>query len=418
MKIVSSIILILVSIQMVGQQSLRLDQCYALVEKNYPLVKQKSLINQQGNTEVDILKTKKKPQLGFEAQATYQSDVIELPIQLPNISINSPNKDQYKATMNVSQIIYDGGLVNASVKAKEAATKTQLKNIEVNLYSLKKQINEIYFSVLLIQEKKALLDAKKSQLYARLNEVQAGIRYGTLLPTSDNVLEAELLKVTQQQTELKINKQSLLNVLSSLIGKDINQDITLETPMVSQIVNGTISRPEIDLFTLQKQQIDASEKVISKQNIPKLVGFVTGGYGNPGLNMLDNSFQPFYIVGAKLNWNVFDWNNSKKQQESLKINKELINNQEELFTLNTKIESDKYQSEINIYQTFIISDKEIITLREKVVKTTEAQLKNGVITASAYITELTNLFEAKSNLSSHTIQLLMAKINYNTTKGN
>ena len=418
MKNVITIIVFFASILAMSQETISLDECYHLVEKNYPLAKQTNLLENQNNLDVEVLKTKKLPQFGLEAQATYQSDVIELPINIPNISIDPPNNDQYKATLSVNQISYDGGLVNASIKAKEASVKTQLKNIEVSLYSLKKQINDIYFSILLTQEKEALLLAKKQQLEARLKEVKAGIKYGTLLPTSDSVLEAELLKVTQQQADLNISKQSLFTMLSSLIGKPVTTETTLETPIVSETVSNTLNRPELALFSLQKQQIEATEKVISKQNAPKLMGFATGGYGNPGLNMLDNSFQPFYIVGAKLNWNVFDWNSSKKQRKSLQINKEIIDNQKEVFTLNTEIELDKNQSEISKYQTYIASDEEIISLREKIVETAEAQLKNGVITASAYITELTNLYEAKNNLNAHKIQLLMAKTNYNTTQGN
>ncbi len=401
-----------------GQQRISLDECYQAVTTNYPLAKKTSLLESQNQLDTEALKTGKKPQLLLDVQATYQSDVIELPISIPNVSIESPNQDQYKATLSVNQLIYDGGVLNASILAKQAEGKAQQKAVEVSLYQLKQQINDIYFSILLIQEKALLLEAKKAQLEARLKEVKAGIKYGTLLPSSDSVLEAELIQVIQQQQELLINKQALFTTLSSLTGMNVTPDTSLETPGITQNITNTIDRPELDLFKLQKEQIDATEKVISKQNLPTIMGFATGGYGNPGLNMLDNSFQAFYVVGAKLNWNVFDWNRKKKQRQSLLINKQIIDNQEEVFTLNTQVELDKYQSDANKYSAYIASDEEIITLREKIVKTAEAQLKNGVITASAYITELTNLFEAKNNLSVHQIQLLLTKANYQITQGN
>jgi len=172
------------------------------------------------------------------------------------------------------------------------------------------------------------------------------------------------------------------------------------------------------LFQLKKDQIEASESIISKENSPKLIGFVNGGYGNPGLNMLDNSFQPFYTVGVKLNWNVFDWNSNKKKRKSLSINKDIIDNEVEIFTLNTNIELDQQQTEIQKLEGFIISDFEIIQLRKEVLKSAESQLKNGVITSSSYITELTNLYEDETTLSTHKIQLQLAKANYNIIKGN
>ena len=66
---------------------------------------------------------------------------------------------------------------------------------------------------------------------------------------------------------------------------------------------------------------------------------------------------------------------------------------------------------------FIETDAEIISLRKDVLRSAESQLKNGVITTSAYITELTNLYEDQNTLIAHTIQLQLAKSNYNITKG-
>jgi len=124
------------------------------------------------------------------------------------------------------------------------------------------------------------------------------------------------------------------------------------------------------------------------------------------------------MVGLKLNWNIFDWSASKKQRKSLQINKDIIDNQQEIFELNTNIELNQQQSEINKISAFIQSDETIIDLRKKILNSVDSQLKNGVITSSAYITELTNLYEAENNLSTHKIQLLLAKANYKTTKGN
>ncbi len=417
MKKLTIFLLFLITISTFAQEKLSLQECYTLVNKNYPLAKQKDLLVKQNGLDLAVINTAKLPKLEFLAQASYQSDVTELPISIPNITIESPNNDQYKATLSVNQIIYDGGLINTSAEAKTTELKTQQKKLEVSLYQLKSQINQLYFSVLLIQEKRGLLSAKKTQLETKLKEVKAGIEFGILLPTSDKILEAELLKIEQQFTEIDQNKISLIATLSKLIGKEISSTLSFQNPEVLTVLDTEISRPEMELFKLQKQQIETSEQLIVKKNLPKILGFATGGYGNPGLNFLDNSFQSYYMVGLKLNWNIFDWNASKKQRKSLQVNKEIIDNQQEIFELNTNIELNQQQSEINKISTFIQSDETIIDLRKKILKSAESQLKNGVITSSAYITELTNLYEAENNLSTHKIQLLLAKANYKTTKG-
>lgn len=415
MKQLIVIFAILITLPSVAQQSITLEQCYQLVIENYPLAKQTQLLDAQNKLDKEVVSTSKLPQLSLDAQATYQSDVIEIPI--PNAGIEPLNKDQYRATLSVNQLIYNGGATDATLDLKSAQLKTKQKQVEVSLYQLKQQINQLYFSILLVQESELLLNAKKEQLEVKLKEVQSGIKYGVILPSSDKVLEAELLKLSQQFKELVSNKASLIATLSSLISKPLNDSVVFQNPLVETDLQTELARPELELFQLKKEEITTSENVLSKQNAPKLLGFASGGYGNPGLNMLDNSFQPFYTVGVKLNWNVFDWNSNKKQRESLAINKDIVENETEIFKLYTNIQLNQQQKEIDKIEEFIASDLEIINLRKEVLKSTDSQLKNGVITSSAYITEFTNLYEDENTLVKHKIQLQLAKANYNVIKG-
>lgn len=400
---------------MFSQQIMTLQECYNLAIVNYPLAKQSELLEVQNRLEKEVVSNAKRPQLSFDAQATYQSDVIEVPI--PNSNIEPLNKDQYRATLSVNQLIYNGGATDASLAVKSSQLKTKQKQVEVNLYQLKQKINQLYFSILLSQETHLLLKAKQEQLQAKLSEVTSGIKYGVILPSSDKVLEAELLKINQQLTEVESNKLSLIETLADIIGQPLNASVHFQNTLVETASTTELNRPELELFQLKKDEIESNEDLITKQNAPKLLGFATGGYGNPGLNMLDNSFQAFYTVGVKLNWNVFDWNSNKKLRESLSINKDIIDTETETFKLNTNTELNQQQKEIEKIEAFIASDLEIIDLRKEVLKSADSQLKNGVITSSAYITELTNLYEDENTLIKHKIQLQLAKANYNVIKG-
>lgn len=415
MKKAIIILIVLFAVPMFGQQTLTLQECYELTTVNYPLAKQSQLLEEQNRLDKEVVSNTKLPQLSLDAQATYQSDVIEIPI--PNSTIEPLNKDQYRATLSVNQLIYNGGATDASLDVKSAQLKTKQKQVEVNLYKLKQKINQLYFSILLSKETDLLLKAKQEQLQVKLNEVKSGVKYGVILPSSDKVLEAELLKINQQLTDVESNRMILIETLSSIIGQSINPSTNFQNPLVAIVLKTELNRPELELFQLKKEEIESSKAMISKQNAPKLFGFATGGYGNPGLNMLDNSFQPFYTVGVKLNWNVFDWNSNKKQRESLAINKDIVDTETETFILNTNTELNQQQKEIDKIEAFITSDLAIINLRKEVLKSADSQLKNGVITSSAYITELTNLYEDENTLIKHKIQLQLAKANYNVIKG-
>lgn len=408
-------ILIFLTLHVNAQQHLTLQDCYDLVSKNYPLAKQSQLLEQQNTIDLDVIANEKLPELVLSAQTTYQSEVIEVPI--PNSGIEPLNKDQYRSTLSINQLIYNGGLIDASSNLKLAQLKTKKQQVEVNIYQLKKQVNQLYFSILLTQEKHKLLIVKQTELQAKLKEVKSGISNGILIPTSDKVLEAELLKIKQLFTEIENNKTTLIANLSALIAQPLQASTTFQEPIIETQFNTEINRPELQLFQLKKEEIESSESVMAKQRSPKLMGFATGGYGNPGLNVLDNSFQTFYTVGLKLDWNVFDWGSNKKQRESLSLNKDLIDTEAEVFKLNTNMELQQQEADIKTIEDFIVTDKEMIQLRKAILISAESQLKNGILTTSTYITELTNFYEDENRMITHTIQLQLAKANYNIIKG-
>ena len=253
MKKIILFIAIIISIPALGQQSITLDECYSLLETNYPLINQRQLLAKQNQLDTEAINNSKLPQFNLEAQATYQSDVTEVPLQ--NSPIKPLNKDQYRATFSVNQLIYNGGLTDASLKVKMAQLKSNQKQIDVSIHQLKQQINQVYFSILLSQETYNLLEAKKNQLLTKLDEVRSGIRYGVLLPDSNSTLETEMLKIEQQFIDVESTKLALIESLSTLIGQNLNEDTEFEKPMIENQFQADINRPELDLLQYKKEEI-------------------------------------------------------------------------------------------------------------------------------------------------------------------
>lgn len=400
-----------------AQQQLSLEESYNYALKNNPLRNQADWLKEKSDAEISILEKGKLPKLDVNAQATYQSDVVHFPGSLPNMSIVPPNKDQYRATVDVSQLIYKGGAIQAQTKLKEAELQTLQQQVEVELYGLKYQVNQYYFNVLLKQEQAKLLELKKQQLQERLNEVKAAVKYGAALMSSEKILEAELLKLSQEQTQVDADRKKALEQLSQLLHLDVAKDLVLENPNLTVYKNEENLRPELKLFALQENQLTVSEAAIAKEVFPIVSGFAQAGYGNPGLNMLDNSFQDFYIVGIRLNWNIFDWGQNKQKKNIIRYNKEIVSTERENFLLQTVINEQAAYNDIIKYEGLLQKDDEIINLREEVLTSVTSQLKNGTIRSSEYIIELNNLFEAKIDKQLHEIQLSLSKANYNVIVG-
>ncbi len=158
-------------------------------------------------------------------------------------------------------------------------------------------------------------------------------------------------------------------------------------------------------------------EAVSTRIIPKLSAFGQAGYGRPGLNMLDNTFQPYYMVGVTLTWNPINWNSDNNEKQIYSVNSKIIDAQKETFDKNLKVSLEKYKSDIQKYTDLINKDKDLISLREKITATVYSQLQNGTVTSTVYMTELNNLTQSRLLLETHKLQLLQSKINYLTTKG-
>ena len=417
MRKISVLILLFISSITWAQEILTLEESYDLAEKNYPLASQISLLEDKAESEREAIQKDYLPKLNINAKASYQSDVTEIPLNLGGQSFESIDKDQYRATLDVDQLIFNGGSINARKKLTDIQFQSQAQEVKITLYQIKKRINSYYFRVLQLRQQMTLLESKENALNERVKELASQVKYGTALPAAENVLKAEILKVNQQQDEVASNHEAALKSLSAYIGRSLSVSTVLELPDQGMQVNTEGSRPETEFFTLKEKELDQNKELLSKSLYPNIYGFAQGGYGRPGYNFLDNSFQDFYMVGVKLNWNVFDWGKVNEQKKSLDISKDLINAERETFQLNNNIELEEAHMKITNIQKMLSRDNEIIALRESILETATSQLTNGIITPTEYLTEFNNLFEAKINQQIHEIDLEMVKADYKVIKG-
>lgn len=417
MKRIGVLILLLISSISWAQEILTLEESYDLAGKNYPLAGQISLLEDKAESEREAIQKDYLPKLNINAKASYQSDVTEIPLNLGGQSIESIDKDQYRATLDVEQLIFNGGSINARKKLTDIRFQSQAQEVKITLYQIKKRINGYYFRVLQLRQQMTLLESKENALNERVEELASQVKYGTALPAAENVLKAEILKVNQQLDEVASHHESALKSLSAYIGRPLSVSTVLELPDQRMPVNIEGFRPETEFFSLKEKELDQNKELLTKSLYPNIYGFAQGGYGRPGYNFLDNSFQDFYMIGVKLNWNVFDWGKVNEQKKSLDISKDLINAEKETFLLNNNIELEEAQMKIYNFQKLLTRDSEIIALRESILETATSQLTNGVITPSDYLNEFNNLFEAKINQQIHEIDLEMAKADYKVIKG-
>ena len=420
MRHFSLLIILLLPVQFYGQpvQQLTLAQAYEMSQKNYPAIQQKDLIRQTASISIDNLQKGFLPQLTMSGQATYQSDVTSIPISLPGITVESPSKDQYKLLADISQLIYDGGMTKEQKALQQQNAVTEDQKVEVELYKLKERINQLYLGILYLDEQLKQAELVKADINTGIKRVDAQVQNGVAFKSSLNMLKAELLKTEQRTIEVKASRKGYTDALSLFIGQPLAENVQLEKPVtVVTVSTGEIARPELKLYTEQQKLIGQQEKIITAKNLPKASLFVQGGYGRPGLNMLKNAFDFYYVGGVRLNWSLGGLYTKNKEKEQVEVNKRMVEVQKETFILNTNTQLKQQESEIDKFQQLIVSDNGIISLRKTVTDAAKAQLENGVITANDFLKEINAEDQARQSLITHQVQLLQAQINYQTISG-
>ncbi|OJJ23486.1 hypothetical protein BKI52_03745 [marine bacterium AO1-C] len=398
--------------------SLTLQYCYDQTVKNYPLQHQKKLLYRQNSLKQASLRTAQKPQMFLNASAVYVSDVTSLPIDLPGgVSMPELSKDRYQATLDVTQTLYNGGLTKKQMQVEAQQLKADQQQIEVQLYQLKGQVNAFYFNTLLLQANEQTLAVLEKNLQNNLQLIKARIKNGVLLPSDSSLIKAEIVKVHQQIEEVEYSRRASLATLGKLMRINLPLNTYLKAPKSNTLPKPT-KRPEYQLFELQKQSLHSMEKVVGATNKPRVSAFVQLGYGRPGLNMLSNDFEGFYQFGVRLNWKIWDWGNRSRDLQQLRIKQALVQNQQEVFQTNLEVQTQKYAHQIEQLERLIKRDQEIIDLRQQIVKSSKAQMKNGVITTTQYLEQLNEASRAQIMKQTHQIQLLRTKVEYQTLQGN
>ena len=402
---------------MAQQNTITLQKVNELAQQHYPLIKQKDLLKQTSGLTIENLGKNFLPQVSFNGQATYQSDVTSVSIPIPGITINPPSKDQYKLLADVSQLVYDGGIIKEQKNLQQLNEAAEQQKIEVELYKVKERVNQLYLSVLYLDEQLKQVELVKTDLSTGLKKTEAMVNNGVAFRSNVNLLQAEILKAEQRTIELAASRKGILDVLALFTGETYNENTVLEKPAVIAVTIADIQRPELKLFSAQQQLFTSQYKLIDAKNRPKASVFWQGGYGRPGLNFLKNDFAFFYTTGVRLNWSFGGLYTQKREKQIAGINQKTIEIQKETFLLNTNTTLKQQQSEIDKLQQLIDKDAAIIDLRVKVKEAAKAQLENGVITANDYLREVNAEDQSRQALITHQVQLLQAQINYQTISG-
>ena len=395
-------------------QAQTLEECQRAAEQNYPLIRQYGLIEKTTSLNVANIQKGWLPQVTASAQATLQTDVTAFPdklqtvFQQTGITMDGLKKDQYRVGIDVQQTVYDAGNIKSQKEIARRQGELQSRQNEVTMYNVRKSVNEMYFSLLLVDEQIRLNADLQTVLEGNEKKLAAMLKGGTASESDWQNVKAERLNVVQKMTGLQSQRTALARMLSIFCGIEVNGLVKPEMP---ENMNPSINlRPELKALDAQLRLTDAQERALDAAMMPRLGVFAQGYYGYPGYNMFEDMMSHKFswngMIGARLTWNIGALYTRKNDKAKLQVQRETTEVNRERFLFDNNLEQIEQNENISRYRQMMTDDEEIISLRSSIRKAAESKLAHGIIDVNDLVREINSENKARVERCIHEIEML------------
>jgi outer membrane protein TolC len=365
----------------------------------------------------------RRPSLALDGQAQYQSEVTRIPVSVPNLTIPLPPHDTYDAHLGVQQSIFD-----PSVTARRNVERAQLAESQAEtrttLFSLRQELNEAFYTAAIVTERFAEIDGAITDLSARLRETVIRLREGTALPGDTATIAATLLQRRQDRMQLEGDRSAALARLSELVGHPVTERDALiimnDSATVAAVwrsIDTLRARPEFAQFAASRERIASQIAVEAAQEKPRVSAFGRVGYGKPGLDMLSNDFQTYWLAGVQVHWAPWTWGTTSRDRQINEIQRDIVTTNEEAFQRSLRRGVEQSIATMARLDSTLALDEQIVANRERIDGETRAKLREGVVTAADYVDKSTDLLVARLTRIQHRVELAQARTTFLTTLG-
>lgn len=397
-----------------------LDECIGWAYDNYPQIKEMSLIEMTKGIDLKNAAYAWLPHLNISGKATWQSEVVEMQMDIPGMDINIPH-DQYGLTAEFTQQIWDGGTSRSQKELAEAGAEVKKTQLETNLWSIRSRVQNVFLGIILIDKQLELNRLLRESLERSSEEVKSRMEAGVALPSDLDQVSVNILSCLQQRASLDADRKSYVRILGLLTGRDMTAvELAVPQDAVNYVDDGARdfeTRPEMAFYAAQLKQNEFQRRQLNTLISPKLNLSLQGGYGRPGMNMLSGDFSGYFVAGLKLQWNIGALYTRGLDKRKVNADAQKIDLTRKSFILNSSVEAEQKNNAILKARDVLEKDSEIIGLRQRIRASGENQYREGTIKMNDYLSMLDEEYKAKANESMHEIQLMMAVYDMKNTIG-
>lgn len=386
------------------RESLSIDSCYAMAKRNYPLIKQYGLIEKTLEYTISNANKAYLPQFNI----TLIGGIVD---GFPDMSADGSGggvQTQLIGLAQLNQVIWDGGFTKAKKDIIMANTEVEKANLEVNLFVINERVNQVFFGSLLIDEQIKQLMIMEENLERSLKIVKSAYENGTAYKSDMQEVEVEILNTEQRISELNYTKNAFVSMLELLIGKSLGE-IDLQKPSSEQAFLDTENtRPELIFFESQRKLVEAQSKLINARIYPKfgLMGF--GAFFQPGISFGPADINHILVAGLSLSWDIGGLYTKSNDKQLIQIQSQGVDIQKESFLFSNNIQLSQNQNELQMYQSMLQRDQELLDLKINLRESYEVKYENGVCTMTDLLRRMNDESMARQNLILHEVQYQMA----------
>ncbi|MBQ7279320.1 MAG: TolC family protein [Bacteroidales bacterium] len=419
------ILFVLSLLPFVAMSQTTLDDCLRKAREHYPEVASYGLAERSGEYSMANAARGWQPRVVLSAQATWQTAVASFPeyltqmLALQGIDMPGIAQDQYRLALDVSQMVWDGGVSRATQEVARRQTEVERGTTDVSLYAIEERVEELYFGLLMLDEQHEVLLSHHALVEEMLQRLRSRQQNGTVLQSDIDYMEVDRIAIEQQMEQNRALSVSYRSMLELFVGESLDGQ-TLTMPTAKLMLPGS-ERPEMRLFDMRLSAVDAQQMLIGRRTMPVVSAFAQGFYGNPGLDMFKSMTSRNWtwnaVVGIRMQWDISSLFNYRSDCRQLDLQRERIGLQRDVFLFNNSLLVQQRQGEVSRLQKTVAADERITVLRERIRRSAQSQHENGVIDTPTLMKSIADETDARRTYAMHAIELQKALFDLQRTIG-
>lgn len=386
----------------VAVHALSLNEARSMARDNYPAIRQYRMIEQSRDFTLDNVMKGWLPQVSISAGAYGFTDILKSDKKMEQAGMDM-NNFMANASVMIKQSVYDGGQIAARKKVVWAESQVQKQQLDVSMYAINEQVDQLFFSILLLDEQLEQNALLQKDLATSEQTIRSMMTGGIANQTDLDAILVERLKAEQQNESLLASRQSYLRMLGVFVGKDLAAAAeTLEKP-AQGYVRANVNRPELKYYASQNLLLDAQRKQLNTQLRPTVGIFGMGMVHSKMSDMLNNGMM---VAGVSVSWNIGALYTRKNDIRKIEVQRQINDSQWEVFLFNNRLQNEEANGAIASLKRQIEKDEEIVRLRESIRGKSDRKVELGTKSVNELVSDINAVSLARAQKAMHEIQLL------------